>query len=154
MRRRLDSERTTPTGIATGTGAVVVVASACIAATAPVSAEAVRLGLAACSLAGFAALTLDPVAVACTGVLSFLVVDGFLVNRLGQLSWHGAADLARISALAAAALTGLAAGRGFRAVRRWWVWRQRSAWPAARRPDGAGFRDERSSRIGMEVSCG
>jgi hypothetical protein len=71
-----------------------------------------------------------------------------------ELSWRGRADALRMVTLVAAALMGLAAGRSFRVVGRWSVWRQRSAWLAAQRPVGAGSRDERSSRIGTEVSCG
>jgi hypothetical protein len=109
-------ERNGPTGIAVTMGSAVVVVSAFVSAAVPASAGALRLGLVAVSLAGCAALTINPVAVAAVGVLAFLVFDGFLVNQFGELSWQGAADARRLVVLATAGVLGLVAGMAYRAV--------------------------------------
>jgi K+-transporting ATPase KdpF subunit len=100
----------TPTGIAVAGGAVAVVAAATVAAFVPVSAGGVRLGLMAAALAGFAAAAVDLRAVAFATVLAYLVHDGFLVNRMGDLTWTGAPDVRRVEILAAAAAVGLLVG--------------------------------------------
>lgn len=124
-------ERNPPTGIAIALGAAVIVVSAFVSAAVPESAGAVRIGLVALALAGFAALTVNPTAVAAAGGLGFLVFDGFLVNQLGDLSWHGPADVGRLMVLAAAGVLGIGAGTAYRAVRRMNSWRRRSRWIAA-----------------------
>jgi hypothetical protein len=138
--------RPIPTGIAVAMGVTAMVVSALVAAAVPASAGAVRLGLVAVTLAGFAALTVDPNAIAAVGVMAFLIFDGFLVNQLGELSWHGAADERHLLVLAAAAVVGHVAGSAYRAVRRWRVWQQRSAWVAAQVRDAAWSFDEQPSR--------
>jgi len=106
----------TPTGIAVAVGAVAVVVAAVVsAAFVPVSAGGVRLGLMAAALAAFAAAAVDLRAVAFVTVLAYLVHDGFLVNRMGELTWTGAPDVRRVEILVAAAAAGLAVG----AARRW-----------------------------------
>jgi hypothetical protein len=97
-------------------------------------------------LAGFAALTVDPRAVAAVGVLAFLVFDGFLVNQLGELSWHGQADQTRLLILAGAGTAGVAVGTAYRGVRRLRVWRRRSEWVAAQVADAAASRDKQRAR--------
>jgi hypothetical protein len=84
--------------------------------------------------------------VAAVGALAFLVFDGFLVNQLGELSWHGSADLMRLSALAGAGAAGLAGGTAYRAVRRVRGWRQWSEELAARARDEAVARGEQPWR--------
>jgi hypothetical protein len=42
--------------------------------------------------------------------LGWLVTDGFLENRSGELTWHGSTDLYLILLLVVAAAIGLAAG--------------------------------------------
>ncbi len=120
-----------PTGIAVAAGAAVVVAAAFVTSVIPASAGAVRLGLVAACLAVFAALTVNPAAVAAVGVLAFLVFDGFLVNQLGELSWHGAADERRLFVLITVSIMGLVVGKAYRAGHQWWLWRQRARWAAA-----------------------
>ena len=129
--RRPLREPEVPTGINVAVGAAVVVVSAFVSAAVPASAGPARFGVLAAALAGFAALTVDPRAVAAVGVLAFLVFNGFLVNQLGELSWHGSADTLRLSALAAAGVGGLAGGSAYRAVRRLRAWRQESKRAAA-----------------------
>ena len=107
---------TTPAGFAIAAGAAVVV-SAFVTAAVPVSAGAVRLGLVAAALGVFAALTVNAAAVTAVGVLALLVFDGFLVNQLGELSWHGAADERRLFAFIAVSIVGMVVGTGHRALR-------------------------------------
>jgi hypothetical protein len=135
-------EPDTPTGISAAIGAGVVVVAAFLSAAVPPSAGDVRLGVLALALAGFAALTVDPRAVAAVDVLAFLVFDGFLVNQLGELSWHGQADQTRLVILAGAGTAGVAVGAAYRGVRRRRVWRRRSEWVAAQVADAAASRDE------------
>ena len=121
-------QQVTPTGFGLAFGSVVVVGAALVAGAIPASAGAVRLGVVAASLAGFAALPITAAAAAGTGLLAFLVFDGFLVNSLGQLSWHGAADGWRLLTLAVAVAAGFIAGVAYRAARRWLRWRRWMLW--------------------------
>jgi hypothetical protein len=118
-------ERDTPVGVNVALGSAVVVVAAVVSAAVPPSAGAVRLGLFASAQGLFAATTVDPLAVLMVGVLGFGVFDGFLVNQLGELTWHGAADVARLWVLAAAAVCGLVVGAVYRGVRRARLWRAR-----------------------------
>ena len=114
-----------PTGFGVAAGSAVITASALLAAAVPVSAGAARLDVVAVSLAVFASSPITAAAAAATGLLAYLVVDGFLVNSLGQLSWHGAVDGWRLLTLAVAVIGGFAAGVVCRAVRcrlRWRRW--------------------------------
>jgi hypothetical protein len=127
-------ERDTPLGVGVAVGALVVVVAAFVAAAVPPSAAAVRLGLFAAALGVFAALMADPLAVAIVGVLGFGIFNGFLVNQLGELTWHGRSDVSRVLVLAAAGVSGVAVGQAYRAVRRARLWRGRqrlvTAWTA------------------------
>jgi hypothetical protein len=57
--------------------------------------------------------------VALAGVvpLGWLVGNGFLENRSGELSWHTSPDLWLIGVLVVAAAVGLALGDGYRQLR-------------------------------------
>ena len=55
----------------------------------------------------FGALPGDRLAVVCTAGLAWLVVNGFLVDRFGELSWHGPADIDRAVMLILAGVLGL-----------------------------------------------
>lgn len=107
----------TPVGINTALGTVALVAAASVAAAIPVAAGDWRLTVVAVAVGGFAAATVDHRAVAVVVGLGWLLVDGFLVDRLGQLSWHGPADLLRLLLLAGVAAVGLALGNLTRMVR-------------------------------------
>jgi hypothetical protein len=100
----------TPVGIDVGIGAAVVVAAGLVAAAVPAADGWARVAVLAVVTGLFAALTVDPVAVAVMVLLAWLVDDGFLVDRLGQLGWRGWPDLYRFAALVAAGGLGLAAG--------------------------------------------
>jgi len=132
--REPEDQRDTPLGVNVAAGALVVVVAAFVSAAVPPSATAVRLGLFATAQGVFAALTVDPLAVAIVGVLGFGVFDGFLVNQLGELTWHGQSDVSRVLVLVAAGVSGVAVGQAYRAVRRARLWRGRqrlvTAWTA------------------------
>lgn len=113
-RRRPAAEPGVPIGVNVAGGSAVMVVAALVAAAVPESAAGVRLGVVAVALAAFTVVTVDLRAAAVVTVLGYLVMDGFLVNRMGELSWRGAADIRRFAILAAGALAGLGVG----AVRR------------------------------------
>jgi MFS family permease len=100
----------TPTGLVLGAGVVVTVVAACVAAVVPASAQGWRFGIVAGAVGVFAAVTVDPLAVAGVAVLAWLVVNGFLVDRLGELSWHGRGDLVRAMILVLVGGLGLVVG--------------------------------------------
>ena len=112
--RRIGSDRT-PVGIHIATGAVVVLAAMMLAAMLPTTSGAWRLVPVATALFAIAAFTVDPIAVAAVAVLAYLLVIGFLVNRFGELTWHGTPDAYRLLAIAVPAGIGLLFG----VVRRW-----------------------------------
>ena len=99
-----------PLGITTAIGAAVVVAATVVAATIPVGLAGWRIGTIAAVLCLFSVATRDPIASAVVAASAYLIADGFLVNRLGDLSWQGPADLRRAGVLAAASAVGLALG--------------------------------------------
>jgi MFS family permease len=97
-------------GIHIAGGAAVVVTASLVAALLPSADSAWRIGAVAFGIGLFAARTRDLLACAAVVALAWLVVNGFLVDRLGQLFWHGPADLARLALLAGAAAVGLVTG--------------------------------------------
>jgi hypothetical protein len=66
-----------------------------------------RFGVMAATVALFALVAADPVAATSTAVLAWLVTNGFLIDRFGELSWHGPADIDRAAMLTVAAALGL-----------------------------------------------
>ncbi len=57
-----------------------------------------------------ATVTADHLAMAAIVPLGWLVADGFLEDRSGDLTWHGSTDISLILLLVVAAAIGLAAG--------------------------------------------
>jgi len=106
-----------PTGIAVGLGAVAMVAAGLVAAAVPADHPAPRFTVIAVAVGLFAAMTADQVALAVVAPIGFLISNGFLEDRFGQLSWHGSADLWRLMLLVSAAALGLVVGDGYRWVR-------------------------------------
>lgn len=100
----------TPVGINVAVGAVAIVAAMFIAAVIPAVDAGWRCAVVAAAMGVFAALTVDPLALAALVPSTWLVMNGFLVNRLGNLSWHGASDGYRFLALTVLAGLGLAVG--------------------------------------------
>ncbi len=107
----------TPVGIDLGLGAAAVVVAACVAAAIPTVDAGWRFGVVAFAVSVFAAVTADPLAVAGVALLGWLVVNGFLVDRFGQLAWHGSADLLQIMVLALVSALGIAVGQASRQIR-------------------------------------
>jgi hypothetical protein len=113
----LDLAAGAPTGISLAVGAVAVVTAAMVAAALPASAPAWRAGMLGVTVCAFAAITVDWRAVAGVGLLAWLVADGFLENRRGDLSWHGSSDIRLITVVVATAGIGLASGATWHRVR-------------------------------------
>jgi MFS family permease len=114
----------TPVGINLAAGTAMVIAAAFVAALIPTTHVGWRFTVVALAVGVFAALTLDQLALAGVAVLGWLVVNGFLVDRLGELSWHGSADLYRMLLLVVAGTFGLAVGEVYRqlvALRARWM---------------------------------
>lgn len=109
-RRPFGTTERTPTGINVAVGAVTIWAAGVIAAQLPRPDTGWRDVVPVFAVAGFAALTVDPLATAATAGLGLVVTIGFLENRYGELSWHGATDARDLGALTAAALVGLTLG--------------------------------------------
>lgn len=114
IERRLAADDT-PAGFQTAVGAVAVVVAALIAACLPAAAPAWRLVPVVAAVLAMGVVARHLWALVAVGVLAVLVVDGFLVNRFGELTWHGRWDAYRLLVIAAAA--GL--GRLLGALHRW-----------------------------------
>jgi hypothetical protein len=134
------AEERTPVGINLAVGAVVVVAAAFVGAAVPAHDTGWRYALIPLAVAGFAAVTADQVALAGVVPLGWLVGNGFLEDRSGELSWHGSPDLWLIGVLVVAAAVGLAIGDGYRELRdlraRWLAELERSSSRSAGGPHG------------------
>jgi MFS family permease len=107
-----------PVGINVGIGSVSIIAAALVAALLPAADGPVRLGIVVAAVGLFAAVTVDQRALAGIVVAGWLVANGFLENRLGQLSWHGSTDLSLITLSVMAGAVGLAVGEAYREIRR------------------------------------
>ena len=113
------SDNATPVGINVAVGAVAIVVAAFVAAAIPPVDGGWRWALLAAGVGGSAALTVDGPAVAAVVGLAWLVGNGFLVDRAGELSWHGWADFYRLLVLLAAGAAGLLAAWLGRLAREW-----------------------------------
>ena len=107
----------TPVGINVAGGAVAVVAAALVAAAVPAGYPGLRFAAVPLAVGGFAAATGDQLALAGVALLGWLVTNGFLENRAGELSWHPAADPPLVMILVMVAAVGLAVGDGYRQFR-------------------------------------
>ncbi len=96
-----------PAGLKLGAGTAAVVAAVLLAAALP---KQGRLAVVAGTTGLFGAIALDVASLVGVTVIAWLLVNGFLVNQLGVLSWHGLADLKRLCVLAGAGAIGLAVG--------------------------------------------
>jgi len=94
-------------GIGVGLGAATVVVAGLLAAAVPVADRPWRFAVMVIAVVVFGALSGDRLAVACAAGLAWLVVNGFLVDRFGELSWHGTADIYRALMLILAGILGL-----------------------------------------------
>jgi len=100
-------------GIAVGLGAAGLVAAAFGAAIIPVAYPLWRFGVIALSILIFAAVSLDLRATAVIVGIGFLIFNGFLEDRLGQLTWH-TDDVWRLLLLVVVAVWGFALGEAGR----------------------------------------
>jgi hypothetical protein len=116
----------TPFGINLGAGVVALVFGTALADALPVHGLGWRFGAIAAVVAIFAAVTVDWAAATALAVIAWLVANGFVQNREGDLAWNPRVDLGLAAMLAVAAVVGLAVGSGWRHVRR--VRGQRRAW--------------------------
>jgi hypothetical protein len=98
-----------PTGIAVAVGAVALVAAAVAATSARTPGP--RLGLLVLTVAVFAALTGNVRAASAVAALAWPIGNGFLVNRFGELSWHGRLDGWFVIGLLSAVSVGILAAR-------------------------------------------
>jgi hypothetical protein len=113
---RVDDDAGTPVGINLAVGAVTITAAVFVAASVPIADPQWRCAVVAVAVGLFAAFTLDWPAVAAVVLPTWMIMNGFLVNRLGDLSWHGRADLDRFVVLVVAGCLGLAVGKAHRRV--------------------------------------
>jgi hypothetical protein len=96
-----------PVGLQVGVGAAGVLAATIVGAMLPAPAAWWRAAVVAAAVFAFAALRTSAWAVASSAMLGYLLVTGFLINRFGELSWHGWSDASRLL------LFGGAAGAGW-----------------------------------------
>lgn len=110
-----------PTGILIGLGSVVVVVAA-VAAAVLARGPLPRLAVVVVAIGGFAVLADDARATLTAAVVAWPVGNGFLVNRLGELSWHARIDPRFVAGLLTAVCLGsmVAGVRRRVATRRWW----------------------------------
>jgi len=113
---RMDDDTGTPVGINIAVGAGIITVALLAASTVPAVDPQWRCAVVAAALGLFAASTVDWVAVSAVVLPTWMVMNGFLVNQLGDLSWHGWADLDRFLALVAAGCLGLAVGTARRGL--------------------------------------
>jgi hypothetical protein len=110
--------RELPQGILLGIGSAAVIVAGLIASAIPAADAAARYGVLALAVLLFTTMADVWAAAIGVAVIGFLIFDGFLVNQLGELSWHGRADTNRVVALTLAVVLGRVAAGGYRAVRR------------------------------------
>jgi MFS family permease len=113
---RIDDDTGTPVGINVAVGAVTITAAVFVAASVPIADPQWRCAVVAVALGLFAAFVVDWLAVAVVVLPTWMIMNGFLVNRLGDLSWHGWVDLDRFVVLVVAGCLGLAVGAAHRRV--------------------------------------
>jgi K+-sensing histidine kinase KdpD len=95
-----------PQGVLVGLGALAVVGAGVLSSLLPAADAAARYGVLVLTLLAFAAWAKAWPAALTVALIGFLVFDGFLVNRLGLLSWHGWTDVTRVVAILAAVTFG------------------------------------------------
>jgi hypothetical protein len=116
--RREQAANRTPVGIEIAAGAMLIVLVAAMAAMVPVADPIARYAILVVAVGAFAAVTCDQVAITVVALVGYLTFNGFLVNHLGELSWHGMDDFLRLAALVMAIAIGLAAGEMYRLLHR------------------------------------
>ncbi|BCB75874.1 hypothetical protein GCM10022251_80610 [Phytohabitans flavus] len=98
----------TPFGIGVATGAAVTMAATIGAAVLfPRGDTSGRLLVVAVAVGAYAALSTSTRATLATALVGYLIFNGFLVNRFGELSWDGGASVGHVTVLAVATALGL-----------------------------------------------
>ena len=111
-----ESGDATPPEFQVAAGAVAV---ACAAAVTPLLPNAdLRYAVLVGTIAVFAAVTMRPLVSSTAAVIGFLIFNGFVTDREGQLRWHSA-DLARLELLLFAVALGVSVGEVVRLVHGW-----------------------------------
>ncbi len=100
-----------PPGVRLAVGATAAVLAALAASMLPGSDSVLRTLIVVVAVAAFAGWADDWRPALATAAVGFLLVDGFLVDRYGQLAWHGGADGLRLAAFVGAAVVGTWLGR-------------------------------------------
>lgn len=109
----------TPSGISVGGGAALVVAATCLAAALfPASAPLARFLVILVAVGGFAVAVPDLRVSLVVGLLGFLCFSGFLLDRYGELHWHGVRSGGYLLLLGATTVLGAVLGRHRVRVRR------------------------------------
>jgi hydrogenase/urease accessory protein HupE len=104
---RCDGGASTPFGFLVAAGSLTVVGATIAAALAlPAPATVPRVAAVALAVGAFAAGTPNLGASLLTGVLGFLFATGFLVNRFGELTWHGQRSAVHLSLVLGAVAVG------------------------------------------------
>ena len=106
-----------PAGLDIAGAAVAVAVAALVASALPVDHPYGRTAVMAAAVLVASAGTGNLGAAAAATALAALTTNGFLINRLGELSWHGMPDVYRTAILAAAAAVGFAVAALARADR-------------------------------------
>jgi hypothetical protein len=135
--REVPVEGRTPTGLSLAGGVVLVVLTA--TATAPLTHVAgLRIAAVTAAVLAFTTIAGDGRAAGGVAVIAWAVGNGFLINRLGRLSWHAEADTWFVMGLLGAVAVGMTIAevrREVRGRRRWWAWRELLLAAAAERVD-------------------
>jgi hypothetical protein len=108
----------TPTGIEVGIAGAAVVSAVALAAAMPAAAGDWRLAPVMAALFAVAARTVSLPGLGLVVLIGYFLVDGFLVNRFGQVTWTGTPDAYRLLMVVAAVAAGLMLGG-------WLRWRRR-----------------------------
>jgi hypothetical protein len=106
----------TPIGVSVAIGASLVIVAAFVASAIPNGFAALRFGVIAAAVFGYAACSRMPRAIGIVALIGLLISNGFLEDRFGQLEWHGSADIWRVLLLVVSGALGLAAGTGYQFV--------------------------------------
>jgi hypothetical protein len=109
-----------PTGIATGIGTAVVAVSAVVAAVLART-PMLRLSVLTLAVGVFAAVADDGLASLAVAGSAWPVGNGFLINKMGELGWHGRTDPWFVLGL----LSAVAVGTGTARVRHRLITRRR-----------------------------
>ncbi len=110
-------EQATPVEFELAAGAVAVLGAAALAPALPAGPD--RFGLLPALVLLFAAMTGRVLLTLTVAGIGALVFDGFVIDSLGTLRWHGSADVARLALMLGAVVAGLVARGVFWAVRTW-----------------------------------